>query len=101
MMDDKRDEAKFTIKFNPIIPSHQEAIRILNGAGRRKAALIAEALCKYKHYEANTCADSPKGEINEAVQTTQYRDVCKDSELNKSDDDLLGSFADSAESFFN
>ena len=48
----KKDEAKFTIKFNPANPRHREAIRILSEAGRGKATMIADALYVYAHYGA-------------------------------------------------
>ena len=49
-MDAKKDETRFTIKFNPANPRHKEAMRILNeDGGRRKASLIADALCMYVH----------------------------------------------------
>jgi hypothetical protein len=43
----KKDERRFTIKFCPVNPRHQEAVRHLKGAGRRKASLIADALFFY------------------------------------------------------
>ena len=52
----KKNEARFTIKFNPANPRHREAIRMLNEAGRSKASLIADALCVYEHY-ATECGD--------------------------------------------
>ena len=49
-MEAKKDETRFTIKFNPANPRHKEAMRILNkDGGRRKASLIADALCMYVH----------------------------------------------------
>ena len=56
-MDPKKDETRFTIKFNPANPRHREAMRALNEAGRSKASLIADALCLYAHYSTNTAAD--------------------------------------------
>ena len=50
-MDDKKTPAKFTIRFKPSNPRHQQAIRMLNEAGPgNMAALIADALCMYAHY---------------------------------------------------
>jgi len=46
-MGNKKDETRFSIKFNPTYPRHQEAIRILNEAGRGKAVLIADVLHMY------------------------------------------------------
>jgi len=45
----KKDETRFTIKFNPENPRHQEAIRILNEVGRAKTAMIADALHLYAY----------------------------------------------------
>ena len=53
----KKNEARFTIKFDPNNPRQREAMRILNDAGRRKAALITDAiLCMFGYYGANTDA---------------------------------------------
>jgi len=43
----KKDETRFTIRFNPIDPRHQAAMDTLEASGRRKASLIADALCEY------------------------------------------------------
>ena len=43
-MGSKMYEARFTIKFDPANPRQREAMRILNEAGRRKAALITDAI---------------------------------------------------------
>ena len=40
----KKDASRYTIKFDPTIPSHIEAMRTLDEAGRGKAALIADAI---------------------------------------------------------
>jgi len=43
----KKDEPRFTIRFNPVDPRHQKAMNALEVAGRRKASLIADAVCEY------------------------------------------------------
>ena len=43
----KKDETRFTIRFNPSDPKQKKAMDVLEGAGRRKASLIADALCDY------------------------------------------------------
>ena len=43
----KKDEARFTIRFNPVDPRHHRAMEVLEKAGRRKASLIADAVCEY------------------------------------------------------
>ena len=48
----KKYPARFTIKFNPTILRHKNAIELLNGSGRCKAALIADALEAYVNYGA-------------------------------------------------
>ena len=40
----KKDASRYTIKFDPTIPVHQEAMQALDEAGRSKAALIADAI---------------------------------------------------------
>ena len=40
----KKDASRYTIKFDPTIPSHREAMDTLDLAGRSKAALIADAI---------------------------------------------------------
>lgn len=44
----KKDDTRFTVRFNPTDPRHQSAMADLNASGRRKAALIAEALYYYR-----------------------------------------------------
>jgi len=43
----KKDEVRFTIRFNPADPRHQKAMGALQSSGRRKATLIADAVCEY------------------------------------------------------
>ena len=43
----KKDEARFTIKFCLADPRHRKAVEVLNAVGRRKASLIADAVCAY------------------------------------------------------
>jgi len=40
----KKHTTRYSIKFDPDIPSHQEAIKTLDEVGRSKAALIADAI---------------------------------------------------------
>ena len=53
-MTTKKDESRFTIRFNQENPRHKEAIRILNRHGKGMASLIAESLCMYVHCGAST-----------------------------------------------
>ena len=43
----KKDETRFTIRFNLADPRHQIAMNALSAAGRRKSTLIADAICEY------------------------------------------------------
>lgn len=43
----KKDYTRFTIRFNPVDPRHQKTMEALEVAGRRKASLIADAVCEY------------------------------------------------------
>jgi hypothetical protein len=43
----KKDETRFTIRFNPVDPRQQKAMNALEAAGRRKASFIADAVCEY------------------------------------------------------
>ena len=43
----KKDEDRFTIRFNPADPRQKATRDVLSAAGRRKAALITDALCEY------------------------------------------------------
>jgi len=51
----KKDDARFTIRFNSVDPSHQKAMAVLHAAGRRKASLIADAVNEYllRHSDSN------------------------------------------------
>ena len=76
----KKNENRFTIKFNPANPRHKEAMRILDEAGRRKASLIADALCMFNHYGIDMNADLKRsfpnpinGELSPAVSTNVFQ----------------------------
>jgi len=62
----KKDEARFTIRFNAADPRQQKAMNALKAAGRRKASLIADAVNEYliRHgYDADT-PHTPNGAAN-------------------------------------
>lgn len=44
----KKDEMRFSIRFNSADPRHIKAAQILNLAGRRKATIVADALWEYE-----------------------------------------------------
>ena len=105
MMGAKKNESKFTIMFNPINPRHREAIRILNEAGRGKAALIADALYAYTHHRAGIGVGPSSGgsgggmrELAQAMQDAEIYEAPETSELD--DDTLLNTLAGSVEQFF-
>ena len=100
----KKDVSKFTIKFNPINPRHREAMRILNEAGRGKAALIAEALYTYAHYRAGIGAglsSGSSGGMKKLAPDLQGAEVCEAPETSELDDDtLFNTLAGSVDQFF-
>ena len=114
----KKDEARFTIKFNPLNPRHKEAMKVLNEAGRSKASLIADALCMFMHCGSRACGDISNGRnskckvtrvIHEAVEVSGVvkqladkfgtTDISIEKVINENDfwnsvDDSVGSFFD-------
>ena len=62
MMAVKKDESRFTIKFNPENPRHNKAIQILNNYGKGMSSLIADALCAYIQYEPESNSPHKKAE---------------------------------------
>jgi len=103
-MVNKKDDARFTIKFNPDIPRHQEAIRILSEAGRAKAALIADALhlCSRNNGRITTVVVNdemykpvPISNVPNAVKVVESSD-----EARLTDEDLWQTVGKSVESFF-
>lgn len=53
-MAEKKEQNKFTIRFNATDPSHQQVIDMLNQQGRRKAQFIVNAIQHYLH-----CPETP------------------------------------------
>jgi len=72
-MDTKKDKTRYTIKFNSADLRHQEAMKALDAAGRRKASLIADALCMYNRYGADMGFTPLVSDINNA-NPTQHQD---------------------------
>jgi hypothetical protein len=54
----KKDETRFTIRFNPADPRHKKTMEVLSAAGRRKSTLITDAICDYLMRYSNTVATS-------------------------------------------
>ena len=99
-MKSKKNEARFTIKFNPVNPRHRKAIEFLNRVGRGKAALIADALCEYARYEVDISDDLLGLGTKEVVQNTQEVKEREIFGISKSDDDILDILANSVDQFF-
>ena len=69
----KKDGTRFTIRFNPTDHRHQMAMEALNAAGRRKAVLIADALCEYLvRHSGGRATDS----LNKVTQMITYEPTC-------------------------
>ena len=56
----KKDEMRFSIRFNPADSRHRKAALLLNMAGRRKAAIVADALWEYEMKYAVSAGDTKK-----------------------------------------
>jgi len=94
----KKDETRFTIRFNPIDPRHQIAMDALKTSGRRKATLIADALCEYfskRDIEgvapipitqlrpiSNATINVPETSILETLDNTPFDNDMRDTILN-------------------
>jgi hypothetical protein len=64
----KKDETRFTIRFNMADPRQQRAMQALEASGRRKATLISDAVCEYlaqhgENAEASACIIIPSPAI--------------------------------------
>jgi len=56
----KKDETRFSIRFNLADPRHRKAKEILEASGRRKASFIADAVWEYvARYGENPAAIVP------------------------------------------
>ena len=71
----KKNEARFTIKFNPANPRHREAMRMLDEAGRCKASLIADALCVYACYGVTACGNLFNGKDDKSIISKTRHEV--------------------------
>ena len=88
----KKDNTRYTIRFNPADPRHQRAMDVLESAGRRKASLIADAVCEYlaRHGGAEPSAiityDSPSlAELGNEVSREQEKPSPANEHQNNSD----------------
>jgi len=98
-MGNKKDETRFSIKFNPRYPRHQEAIRILNEAGRGKAALIADVLYMYSRSGVRLGGDLSRNPpiTHHPSSLTAHGSQGKD---HVTEDDIWQTIDESVDSFF-
>jgi len=110
-MNTKKEKARFTIKFNPANPRHQEAIKMLNEVGRSKAELIADALFLYSHHKASILANfTNRGNSDSNIIQIQRNtmavvqekfEMFDDDNINQpNEDDIWQAVNDSIEGFF-
>jgi len=94
-MGTKKDETRYTIKFNPANPRHKEAMRMLDeSGGRRKASLIADALCVYNRYGVSMYTDLQARDDTCGTNQLQHEDkpifeAAKHSNTTKADEHNL------------
>ena len=73
----KKDAIRYTIKFNPANPRHKKAMQILDESGeRRKASLIADALCMYSRYGVDMYDDLLTRDTS-GINQVQHMDTTK------------------------
>jgi len=77
----KKDESRFTVRFNQENPRHKEAMRILNRHGKGMASLIADALCVYVQIGANFVGDLVKEEIAKTHPNHVQEEVTTSSKI--------------------
>jgi len=83
-MSSKKDESRFTVRFNQENPRHNKAMQILNKHGKGMASLIADALCMYVHYGADFTGDL----MTVTSPTVQSTGVFQNDSQNKFDSAL-------------
>lgn len=76
-MCEKKDPYKFTIRFNPSDPTHQQTVVLLNQQGRRKAQFLVNAVMHYIH-----CSQTPdipqEPPVDTALIETVVRKILKE-----------------------
>ena len=76
-MCEKKDPYKFTLRFNPSDPTHQQMTVLLNRQGRRKAQFLVNAVMHYIH-----CSQTPdipqEPPVDTALIETIVRKVLKE-----------------------
>ncbi len=82
----KKNNSVFTIKFNTKIPEEKKAVDILNSLGRKKAPLIAAALCAYEEnpakergvdFQDNSAADTFSISVHTPQKTHALPEIAK------------------------
>ena len=81
----KKDEMRFSIRFNPADPRHRKAALLLNMAGRRKAAIVADAIWEYEMKYAVSASDTKKPG-NGRSETEMSRNDCGRCEIERNQD---------------
>jgi len=77
----KKDEARYTIRFCSADPRHRTVMEALDAAGRRKAALIVDAIWEYlaQHGGAEALVNPPPALVPSGkmmpVKTSQARET--------------------------
>jgi len=108
----KKDENRFTIRFNSADPRHQRTMEALEAAGRRKAFFIADAVCEYlARHGGRGAADTilpalppavasihvpPEYELPLKILETEAGDFSEDTVL---DDDMRDAVLDGLSAF--
>ena len=77
----KKDEARYTIRFCSADPRHRTVMEALDAAGRRKAALIVDAIWEYlaRHGGAEALVNPPLAPVSSGkvmpVKTSRTRET--------------------------
>ena len=85
----KKDETRFTIRFNPADPRHRKAMGALKASGRRKATLIADAVCEYlERHDGHDSVSQLQANHMPLVESVIVPQQKEPAESHHSDDDL-------------
>jgi len=69
----KKNEGRFNIEFDLNDPREKKAVQMLNSS-KRKASLVANALCFYEHYGADMLADLVKSNESRVIPAQLQKD---------------------------
>ena len=93
----KKEEMRFSIRFNPDDPRHKQAAQLLNMSGRRKAAIVANALWEYQQRndrDTEKSTSSSEGGLRMAAA-----DFTQEKEEPQAEQSLQSSIMDAIEKF--